>query len=127
MRIKFKIIFIGIAFILLGCQSSEDTSIQEPKDRIAVQDGSNQTITTKFNSVSYLPITVKANIPVKWTIVMDEEDITGCNRQLRIPEYDITIDLQPGDNIVEFTPTATGSFPYSCWMGMIQSEITVTD
>jgi hypothetical protein len=28
---------------------------------------------------------------------------------------------------VEFTPAKTGRFPYSCWMGMIRSSITVVE
>jgi len=32
-----------------------------------------------------------------------------------------------GDNIIEFTPTETGTIPYSCWMGMIKSNITIVD
>lgn len=35
--------------------------------------------------------------------------------------------LQPGDNVIEFTPTETGTFAYSCWMGMIRSRITVVE
>ena len=44
---------------------------------------------------------------------------------LVIPEYGIQKGLAPGDNVIEFTPTETGTFPYSCWMGMIRSSITV--
>jgi hypothetical protein len=42
-----------------------------------------------------------------------------------IREYGIEHRFKPGENIVEFTPTKTGKFPYSCWMGMIRSSITV--
>jgi plastocyanin domain-containing protein len=42
-----------------------------------------------------------------------------------IREYGIEYRFRPGENIIEFTPTKTGKFPYSCWMGMIRSSITV--
>ena len=32
-----------------------------------------------------------------------------------------------GENVIEFTPTNTGTVRYSCWMGMIQGNIFVTD
>ena len=32
-----------------------------------------------------------------------------------------------GDTVIEFTPTSSGTFPFSCWMGMIRSKITVVD
>jgi plastocyanin domain-containing protein len=42
-----------------------------------------------------------------------------------IREYKIEHRFKPGENIIEFTPGKTGRFPYSCWMGMIRSSITV--
>jgi hypothetical protein len=44
-----------------------------------------------------------------------------------IPEYNLQVKFKPGDNVVEFTPQKTGRFPYSCWMGMIRSSITVVE
>jgi hypothetical protein len=44
-----------------------------------------------------------------------------------IPEYDIGYQFKTGENLIEFTPTETGSFRYSCWMGMIRGSITVIE
>ena len=44
-----------------------------------------------------------------------------------LPEYGITHTFHEGENILEFTPTETGTYAYSCWMGMIRGSITVTD
>jgi hypothetical protein len=44
-----------------------------------------------------------------------------------IPKYNIEKKLIPGDNVIEFTPEEAGTIPYSCWMGMIRSSITVVD
>jgi sulfite exporter TauE/SafE/copper chaperone CopZ len=86
-----------------------------------------QTITTKLSPNSYEPITVQVGVPVKWTIQADASDINGCNNQVLIPKYNIEKKLVAGDNIIEFTPTTTGTVPYSCWMGMIKSSITIVN
>ncbi|HEX3075737.1 MAG TPA: sulfite exporter TauE/SafE family protein [Lachnospiraceae bacterium] len=86
-----------------------------------------QTVTTTLSSGNYEPITVQAGVPVKWVIQANESDINGCNYSIVIPEYGIQVDLQPGDNVIEFTPDKTGSYPFSCWMGMIRSQIQVVE
>ena len=37
------------------------------------------------------------------------------------------VTLKEGMNIIEFTPTESGSIPWSCWMGMIQGTFIVKD
>jgi len=91
-----------------------------------VQDGI-QIVTTKLSSGRYEPITVQKGIPVKWTIQAQKGDINGCNNEIVIPKFNKKKKLELGDNIIEFTPTETGTFAYSCWMGMIRSKITVVD
>ena len=54
------------------------------------------------------------------------ENINGCNNRIIIHEYGIEYTFREGENIIEFTPEETGSFSYSCWMGMIYGNITVT-
>jgi plastocyanin domain-containing protein len=75
----------------------------------------------------YPAITVQQGIPVKWTINAPQGSINGCNNRMIIREYGIEHRFKPGDNIIEFTPGKTGRFPYSCWMGMIRSSITVVE
>lgn len=88
--------------------------------------GNEQDITTTLGR-SYTPITVQKGIPVKWTIKAEKANINGCNNKMQIPKFNITKQLVPGDNVIEFTPTASGTVPYSCWMGMIKSTITVVN
>ncbi|MEG2330062.1 sulfite exporter TauE/SafE family protein, partial [Anaerorhabdus sp.] len=85
-----------------------------------------QIVEIEVGSRSYSSITVKENIPVKFNLLVKEGVLNGCNNEVVIPEYGIRIKLQEGDNWVEFTPTEAGIFPYSCWMNMIRSSITVT-
>jgi len=93
----------------------------------AVIDGKYQLVTTNIDYGTYPPITVKAGVPVQWTIVAEKGMINGCNNEIIIPEFGITAKLGEGNNVIEFLPEKTGTFGYSCWMGMIRSSITVTE
>lgn len=75
----------------------------------------------------YPDITVKSGVPVKWTIDVPENSLTGCNAVMVIPDYGIQYAFTPGENIVEFTPQKAGTVRYSCWMGMVTGSIEVTD
>ncbi len=92
---------------------------------VATVSGGTQTVVTEFRDGGYVPFTVYAGIPLKWIIRIKAEDLYGCNNALVVPAYGVRKRLQPGDNLVEFTPTKTGVVGYTCWMGMISSRITV--
>jgi hypothetical protein len=85
-----------------------------------------QSVLTVFGSNNFVPIIVKAGVPLKWTIRIAASDLNGCNNAIVIPGWGIKKKLVPGDNIIEFTPVKAGAIGYSCWMGMIRSRITVT-
>lgn len=93
----------------------------------AMQAGGRQSLRTEIDYGSYPSIRVRAGIPVDWTLVVPEGKLNGCNGELRIPAYDLDIVLAEGENHVSFLPEEAGIFPYSCWMGMIQATIEVTD
>jgi sulfite exporter TauE/SafE/plastocyanin domain-containing protein/copper chaperone CopZ len=84
-----------------------------------------QTVTTEFKNGYYVPFTVQAGVPVKWTIRVTEDELNGCNNPVTIPAYGISKTLVAGDNLVQFTPKKTGTIAYTCWMGMISSRISV--
>ena len=44
-----------------------------------------------------------------------------------IQDYGIEYTFHTGENVIEFTPTSTGTVRYSCWMGMIRGNIFVMD
>lgn len=92
---------------------------------VAQVSGNAQTITTTLQPNSYTPFIVQKGIPVKWTIKADASSINGCNETVTIPKYGISQKLVPGDNVIEFTPEEEGNIPYTCWMGMISSNIKV--
>jgi uncharacterized protein len=93
----------------------------------AAVEGDVQVVTSGITSGSYEPIIVQKGIPVKWTIQAEEGELNGCNNSIVVQSYNLQKKLQVGDNVVEFTPTESGTFSFSCWMGMIRSKITVVD
>jgi uncharacterized protein len=68
---------------------------------------------------------LKKGIPVKWNI--DVKELTGCNNEIIVRDYDLDIKLEKGLNVVEFTPDKTGTVRWSCWMGMIPGSFIVTE
>lgn len=105
-----------------GSSSKTDTSGGDIK-----VDNGVQIVNSTLSSGRYPAITVKEGMPVKWIINAPRGSINGCNNRIFIPEYNIEYQFKTGENIIEFTPTKTGTFPYSCWMGMIRSSIKVVD
>ncbi|MDR2842245.1 MAG: sulfite exporter TauE/SafE family protein [Spirochaetaceae bacterium] len=86
-----------------------------------------QIVNSTLSPGRYPPITVQADIPVKWVITAPNGSINGCNNRMIIREYGIEYQFKPGQNIIEFMPSKTGRFTYTCWMGMIRSTITVVE
>ncbi|MDR0551551.1 MAG: sulfite exporter TauE/SafE family protein [Spirochaetaceae bacterium] len=84
-----------------------------------------QIVNSTLSPGRYPAITVQEGIPVRWTINAPAGSINGCNNRMFIREYGIEHRFRQGENIIEFMPEKTGRFTYSCWMGMIRSNITV--
>ena len=107
--------------------NNEAVTVENTTDSVTDTQEEVQKITSVLESNSYPPITVTAGVMVEWTIQAAEGTINGCNKQMIIPEYDITQNLVVGDNVITFMPEESGTFGYSCWMGMIRSSITVVE
>ncbi|UOO38708.1 sulfite exporter TauE/SafE family protein [Oscillospiraceae bacterium CM] len=125
------VIFLGVIMLTRGFALSGFTvpsigsaNVAGSANKATIS-GSEQVITTTLQSGRYTPITVQEGIPVNWTIKADTNSLNGCNETIKIPQYNITQKLHPGDNVIRFTPDKEGTIPYSCWMGMIRSTITV--
>jgi sulfite exporter TauE/SafE len=94
--------------------------------QVVVEDGY-QLVSNALEPGAYPDVKVQVGLPVKWKLSATEDSINGCNNRIFIPEYGIEYALEPGDNIIEFTPTEPGRYTYTCWMGMIRGTIDVTD
>lgn len=86
-----------------------------------------QEVTVDVKPRAYGIIRVQKGIPVKFNLRAEEQNINGCNNGVILPAFRVDKVLEPGDNIIEFTPTETGTFEYSCWMNMITSKIEVVE
>jgi sulfite exporter TauE/SafE len=94
---------------------------------VATIENGAQLIASTLTPGRYPNISVKAGTPVRWTIDAPPGSLNGCNSRLVIPEYELQVALQEGENVIEFVPDKSGNFGYSCWMGMIRGAITVTE
>ena len=120
------VIMLSRGFNLSGFNFVNDiTYAASNSSNIAKVEGAVQTVTTKLESGRYTPFIVQKGVPVKWTIQASANDINGCNETITVPKYGISKKLIPGDNLIEFTPDEDGNIPYTCWMGMISSNIKV--
>lgn len=123
---------LSIAVLLLtsgnlwNLASSEKDGSSAAASDIQIVDGK-QVVNSTLASGRYPNITVQAGTPVKWVIDAPKGSINGCNNRMLIQDYGIEYSFETGENVVEFTPTKTGTVRYSCWMGMIRGNITVID
>ena len=93
---------------------------------VQIVDGK-QVVNSTLAPGRYPNITVQAGTPIKWVIDAPKGTVNGCNNRIFIRDYGIEYSFKTGENVIEFTPTKTGSVRYSCWMGMIRGTITVTE
>lgn len=123
------VVILGLGMINTGISMSGfmafGTRVSQDLSTVKLENGY-QIVEIEVGSRSYDPITVEKGVPVKFNLHVDEKNLNGCNNEVVFPKYGVKIKLQPGDNWVEFTPLEEGVFPYSCWMNMIRSSITVT-
>ncbi len=91
-----------------------------------IQDGY-QVIYMEAEIKNYRPneFVLQKGIPVKWIIQVN--NLSECNKQIVIPDLEMTIDLRQGLQVVEFTPEASGIISWSCHMGMIPGTFIVKE
>lgn len=69
--------------------------------------------------------TIRKGVPVRW--VIDAQAPYSCASSLVMSKFNIRKNLVAGENIIEFTPTETGSINFSCSMGMYRGSFSVVD
>lgn len=99
---------------------------QTPRIEAEVVDGI-QLVEFDLERRRYEDIVVKVGMPVKLIINANQGTLNGCNKTLLLNEFGIREDLTIGQNEISFIPSKTGTFTYSCWMGMIRNSIKVID
>lgn len=124
------ILFLGINMTFNGLTTlgiNSNFSLQS-KSRIEAQmiDGK-QVVEFDLGRRNYEDIVVQKGVPVELVINASGGMLNGCNRTLIFKEFNLKSDLNVGENIITFTPTKTGTFTYSCWMGMIRNTVKVIE
>ena len=110
-----------------GGNAVDNTASNAVPPANTVSTGGVQTVRMDVTSGGYSPnkLSIKNGVPVKW--IINVKQLTGCNRVLQMPAYNIRVNLVQGEQTVEFTPTKTGTVSWSCGMGMLRGSFTVTD
>ncbi len=130
-RISAVLIILLSIFMLNRSFNLMGINLQKPVDytgyNVAEVYSDYQYVEITLKPLGYTPIVVEKGKPVRFNIKVINIERFGCTSAVKIPEYNIYKPLQNGDNIIEFTPTETGDFIYTCWMGIVSSRIKVVD
>lgn len=116
------LVTIRNGFVLIGVGSSSSTSsgttVTALTDQNVQMVSGAQVINMKIDYIDYIPhtFTVKKGVPVEWKV--DATDAYGCMRSLLVPGLKINTYLGTGKKVIKFTPNKTGTFKFSCSMGM---------
>jgi len=118
--IRIILILIVITILFFGAKATFTGKA------ISINSENINEINMVVDSSGYSPnsFVLKQNVPVKWSI--NVKQLTGCNRELVVAEYDIDKQLSKGLNIIEFTPTKTGTIEFTCGMNMLKGSFIVT-
>ena len=104
--------------------NSQTNVAQDPN--VTMENGVQVVRMTEGNS-GYSPnkFSIKKGVPVKW--IIDAQAPYSCASSIVVSKLNITKNLQPGENIIEFTPDEVGSIKFSCSMGMYTGAFNVYD
>ena len=109
--------------------STDTTDPSNAADKTPQDENANniQVIYSTLQRGRYPDIKVQTGVPIKWIINAPKGSLNGCNYRMLLRSFGIEHTLSEGENVIEFTPSKSGTFQYTCWMGMIRGNITVTD
>ena len=119
--------FKSIVDVVSGSASITGSVIgTDSGSNIQLKDGY-QEIRMKVTRYGWEPdkFVLKKDVPVKW--IIDGVEINGCNNAIQVPDYNLEFKVQKGEQVIEFTPTKSGTIRWSCWMGMIPGTFIVSD
>ena len=69
------------------------------------------------------PSEFKKDVPVR--IEADISKMPGCSKSIVISSFNVRKIVSEADNVIEFTPTKTGTFNIACSMNMYRGTFTV--
>ncbi len=125
LMVTFSLVAIRNFFYNSNTQIKGDSIKDVEAAKINNNDGA-QVVELTLKNFNYYPniINLKKGVPAK--IVVDTKKVGGCFASIIIPDFGIRKFVSGNDNIIEFTPTKTGIFRFSCPMGMGSGKIIVS-
>ncbi len=84
-----------------------------------------QVVDLSWGKFNYNPDTITVAVEKPVRIVADLERLQGCFRSFVIRDLGISTSFSSSRNFIEFTPTKTGTFAFSCAMGMGKGTLIV--
>jgi hypothetical protein len=122
--LAFAVLNASSGLNLLGVSgSSPPTQVaREVSENVTVADGV-QTVRMAQARDGYFPAdtVVHAGLPITWEI--DAASKWECSAFLRVPELDVSVNLQDGPNVVELPALSPGAVPFTCVMGMYTGNL----
>lgn len=74
----------------------------------------------------YAPAAVQVRRGVPVRITFDRQETSGCSEEVVFPAFGIRRFLPAFERtVVELTPDRTGTFPFTCGMGMLKGRLVV--
>lgn len=124
--LAFAVVNLSGALTVLapGLLDSSPPAAAQVSSNVTVEEGV-QVLRTVQDVGGYEPAAavVEAGTPVRWEI---DSVSAGCASALVAPHVQAsTVLLEPGVNVLEFTPTEPGRLHYTCAMGMYRGVIDV--
>lgn len=110
-------IILIVGYFFLGSEKVSGETITGNVVAADTLKGDIQKVVISEKDLNYYPqeIRVKANQPV--SISLDNK-VKGCLRSFTIRDLGVSKYLKSVSDTLEFTPTKTGTFAFSCSMGM---------
>ncbi len=106
--------------------SPQASGASGPDDPNVSFNGRSQVVRMAVGYSGYSPnqFTLRQGVPTRWEV--EAAQAGGCLTVLQAPQLGIRKLLQRDQvNVIEFTPQDTGSFTFSCSMGMFRGQINV--
>jgi plastocyanin domain-containing protein len=76
----------------------------------------------------YTPATVRVEAGRPVRLEFDRQETSGCTEEVVLPDFGIRTYLPAHrTTAVEFTPTRTGSYEFTCGMAMVRGKLIVED
>lgn len=133
MKVMGALVFlIGISYVLntlsiygVSVPNISQNSVSNAKAQTVPVKNGVQIVRMSVVSDGYTPnsFTIKQGVPVKWMIT--GENVFGCQAYLVSPKIGVEKVIQPGENVIEFTPQEKGQIAFSCGMGMYRGSFEV--